>query len=47
MFQDAAAAFEVKHAVDLGIRRKTEGEKKVQEDSFTTIKTSAIHMFNL
>lgn len=47
MFQDAAAAFEVKHAVDLGIKRETEGEKKAHEDSFTTIKTSRIHMCNL
>jgi len=47
MFQDAAPTFEVKHAVDLGISRETKGEKETQEDSFTTINTSGIHMFNL
>lgn len=47
MFQDATGVFEVKHAVDLGIKRETEGEKKSQEYSFTSIKTSGTHMFNL
>lgn len=31
MFPDTAAAFEVKYAVDLGIRRETQGVKKAQK----------------
>lgn len=33
MFPDTAAAFEMKYAVDLGIRRETQGVKKAKNNN--------------